>query len=400
MKKRSCLMLAVMLAMLQIIAVFAVVPASAASLGRTYDIALSQETPAIDGSVDACWDEVASSASFQLVTNGNNTGNEELDVKFKAVWTPAGNGKINLYILVQGTGYETTYNTIDGVRLGLNTGDVTSYTDMIRFSGSKAGNNISYENFKHGLYTGAIKADATSRTFTYEFTCQIDKPESLKLDFLVMDGSGWSNIDSYAWNGCTDAKNPEGVCNIQGTHLLNDVYVTATNGASIRLDTADETKSGIRFATTVAVPEGATIKKTGTLVLPTATLTAKNIADAAFNHASLTAAGLVEGTDYYDIENVGNKWVVENEVELTGTWYGTLYDIKAVNYERAISGIGYAVVEINGVEYTIYAEYDKDEHSRSIKQVAQLLMDTNQYEANTDEYALLVKFGAVAPTEG
>ena len=393
MKKKSCLMLAVMLAMLQIIAVFAVVPASAASLGRTYDIVLSQETPTIDGNVDACWESVVSSESFVCSVDAGNTGNADLDIKFKAIWTPAENGKINLYILAQGTGYETTGPGVDGIRVYLKTGDTSSYTNVIRFDGSGTGTGQTYGGYNHGFYSCQLKKDDTSRTFTYEFTCQIDKTESIGLDIYVLDGIGWSNIDYFSWNGTSTSGQYHGVCNIVEDQLPADVYVTATNGASIRLDTADKTKSGIRFATSVAVPDGATIKKTGTLVLPTATLTAKNIVDADFNHASLKAAGLEEGIDYYDIDNVGNEWVDGQE----GTWYGTLFNIQAENFDRAISGIGYAVVEVDGVEYTVYAEYNSAVHSRSIKQVAELVID--QYEEGSDEYELLLGFTQTEETQ-
>ncbi len=413
MKKKSCLMLAVLLAMLQVIAVFAIVPASAAptyfaeGYGREYDIYKVPEAIVLDGVVDDAWTNIPWSESFVCSADASGSFNSAVDAKFKAVWYDnAQENRIDLYILVEVNG-DDKYGTSqikfvvdDHKTIGNNLWFWSAAENIADSNGAQIDKTawINYNDPTVGYnhpYSYSVKDNRTSEGGKYivEFRRHIAKDtENLNLDIFIQDvrNSGYAR---YSWDGINTGNGNEpchGVGNLMDSvytsNPLEGVSITATDGASIRLDTDEPAKSGIRFATTVTVPEGVTVKKIGTLVIPTATLISKCITDSNFNKAVLDKVGLVAGTDYYDIENVDNEWVEGQE----GTWYGTLFDIQTKNFDRAISGIGYAVVEVNGVEYTVYAEYDSDVHSRSIKQVAELVLD--QYEEGSDKYELLQGF--------
>jgi hypothetical protein len=154
-----------------------------------------------------------------------------------------------------------------------------------------------------------------------------------------------------------------------------------TTGASVRVDTATPELSGIRFASSInvdiysrLVAQGAKIT-TGTLIVPTNTLTLKEIADADFTKETLLANDLVEDTHFYDIVNVDNEWVDG----LPGTWYATIYDIQ--DFTRRFSAVGYMTIEVDGEVTTIYGEYQSS-NSRSIAQVAKTLMEKETVAGN------------------
>ena len=111
---------------------------------------------------------------------------------------------------------------------------------------------------------------------------------------------------------------------------------------------------------------GATVT-TGTLLLPTATLTDKGITE--FTKANLLSAGLTEGKDFYDIVNVGNTWAEGTD----GLFIGTLFGIK--NFKRNFSAIGYARVELkDGTVYMLYGGYTP-ENARSVAEVARMALE-------------------------
>lgn len=104
MKKKSCLMLAMLLIMLQVIAIFAVVPANAASGGKSYNIYPIDSSVKTNGSLEDAWDAIPASEALEYVS-GNAVREEEDDIFnafFKAGWTPvAGNdNSINLHFMV------------------------------------------------------------------------------------------------------------------------------------------------------------------------------------------------------------------------------------------------------------------------------------------------------------
>ena len=190
-------------------------------------------------------------------------------------------------------------------------------------------------------------------------------------DFTGNAASGSGPYVRYAWKKQAGGDNPA-----TGMGIISDIPVFAVRtmeGASVRVDTEEPNKSGIRFRTTVDAASiaklqetGATVT-TGTLLLPTATLTDKGITE--FPNANLLSAGLTEGKDFYDIVNVGNTWAEGTD----GLFIGTLFGIK--NFKRNFSAVGYARVELkDGTVYMLYGGYTP-ENARSVAEVARMALE-------------------------
>ena len=190
-------------------------------------------------------------------------------------------------------------------------------------------------------------------------------------DFTGNAASGNGPYVRYAWKKQAGGDNPA-----TGMGIISDIPVFAVRtmeGASVRVDTEEPNKSGIRFRTTVDAASiaklqemGATVT-TGTLLLPTATLTDKGITE--FTKANLLSAGLTEGKDFYDIVNVGNTWAEGTD----GLFIGTLFGIK--NFKRNFSAVGYARVELkDGTVYMLYGGYTP-ENARSVAEVARMALE-------------------------
>ena len=342
------------------------------------------------------WANIPKSQYFVYANTNDTAGttakfNPSVRASTKIMWKESATaGKVDVYFLTEISGYNAGATSklfqyrakSNGTELVTNAIGVANTANTSKVNGAL--------NFNY-----AVAVENNSKAVV-EVCLTFDKPadNSLLVDICYLEyNGGYTYFMAYTLDG--DAHNviSEKAILKDSTDVFNPlagVSVTATNGASIRLDTADASKSGIRFATTVSAPAGVTVKKTGTLVLPTAKLTDKKMMDVSLTKEGLESAGYVEGKDYYDIVNVGNQWVEGQD----GTWYGTLIDIKEANYGRAISGVGYAVVEVNGVEYTVYADYVSAQHSRSIRTVAQALLDQGTYAEGTTEYALLKTFTA------
>ena len=377
MKKKSCLTLAVLLAMLQIIAVFAVVPASATTMSsKNYNLLKASEAITIDGKADeAVWENADWSDQF---VKASNSGGElgDFKAKFKAVWAPVegDDSKMDIYILIVGEGHTVPTNWANCMRVYIRTSDDSKsfWTGMKKLTD----NIINNTKPSHLLYGGSSPTDvnaqmhvyavndiANSGTATYEFCYRMDKADSIKFEVSALAAFNGGQI-SASW--CGGDANTGDILGV-GTILA----VNTNPGASIRIDTSEQNpKSGIRFVSSVDMTRfnawttaGAEIT-TGTLIVPTENLTKKSITGA-FDKEALTNSGLVENTHFYDIVNVDNEWVSGND----GTWYATLYNIQ--DYTREFTAVGYVTVTI-GDETTTY--YGIPSESRSIAQVAQTLM--------------------------
>ena len=364
--------------------------AASASLGignilpiPTYDIARSMDEITVDGKADeAIWSEVQSSSAFV------NTSEKSIDgftATYKAVWRPNAEDstKMDIYIFVTATGYTVQYSWRNNIRVQIESADAS-----VRFwSGQQQLGNVNTGSVDREATVGsnkvpfklwAVNSIGSTKTATYEFCYTMPKADKIKLDVLVnaKTGSSDDTDSTYSWvsTNCNAAASASlGVGNIKNFDF-SDVAATTKAGASIRIDTADKTKSGIRFETSVnadavaaLIAKGATVT-TGTLVLPTDFLSAKSVDDKDFTIEGLKAAGMIEGTDYYNIVNVGNEWVDGS----VGTWFGTIYNIK--NFTRRFSGVGYVTVELDGEAFTYYGGY-ATANARSIAEVAEILMD-------------------------
>ena len=373
MKKNLCKLIATMLAILMVSSVFVVMPAMAAT-AKSYDISATTETITIDGKADeAIWTAVSSE---QIV---NDTANSRA-ASFKTIWTPCEDDdtKINVYFLVSVQGYiGYSYRNSTQIQIQNANGTEKVWTsggdNINKLHEATKNASINYTSYQ----AGAVRALGATAVSVIEYAFTMNKTDEILFDIKVSwDDSATSTAVVHSWAGMTTAGNdftPTGVGNI-GNLAIDNCNIVTTAGASIRIDTANKSKSGIRFETKVdanavnaLISKGAKIT-TGTLVLPTDFLAAKSIADEDFTIEGLNAAGLVEGTHYYNIVNENNEWVEGSD----GAWYGTLYDIK--NFTREFSGVGYITIEIYGETVTYYGGYAID-NARSIAGVAETLMD-------------------------
>ena len=206
MKKKSCLMLAILLCLLQAVTVFATVSASAASdVARSYQIAKSTVEPTLDGVADAVWEDYNWSESFILAKSmAGDFTNENLKAKFKALWVPDATDetKITIYYLIEVAG-DVTLHDVDGMKVCMDDG-VNWWPGLIRIQADKVSINDTNSNTSE-TYSYAIKNEQTTELatskYTVEFSRQITKTEQLKMDIFIQEGSGWSSYAVYSWNG-------------------------------------------------------------------------------------------------------------------------------------------------------------------------------------------------------
>lgn len=345
---------------------------------------------------DEAWDAVQWSSAFNKTVSGVRPTQEGLETRFKALWQKAGDNAY-LYFLVESNDATDSFGKagwpFDYVKIGVDEdcNGVLETNDGAMYIGNKSGTN--------GLVAYAVSdSRSQGKGFTFEacytFKNAANCSDSVNIDVQFHDFTGTSATDTsgtvydrYAWKDRGNHNTANGI------GVISNVPVFAVNtapGAAIRIDTENPHMSGIRFQTTVDAAviasleaAGATVT-TGTLLLPTSTLTSKGVVD--FTKETLVTAGLKEGVDFYDIVNIGNGWVDGSD----GMYYGTLYSIK--NFGREFSGVGYVHVDFgDGVAYTIYGGYTAD-NARSVAQVAQIALDDPAETFTEAQRAILENF--------
>lgn len=391
---------------------FSEIPASASvkhEINLGYNAYKTAEAIELDGKAnesawkDAPWSDYFGDFAFQ---NGTLTTapDEDYNARVKSLWKQSGDQK-TLYVYLE---VNDKSNSGDGIYVLLK-------DDSECLMSGAMGNNSNVNNQSGTLW---VVSGSNQRTITY--TVLNDRANSgkvyMEMSMPVVSQNNNIKFDIITYNVVnavstfyypmfnTPAKaNDTALADRIGGRiaLVNEdvsklVAIETQAGASIRVDTSDATKSGIRFVTTVdaakitkLISEGATVK-TGTLVLPTKSLTALDILGSNFTKENLDRFGLVEGKDYYNIENVGNKWVKVNGVEQTGTFYGTIYNIK--DFSREFSGVGYVTVTLeSGESYTLYGGYKAD-NARSVADVAKKALALPEGTWNDSQKAILENF--------
>jgi hypothetical protein len=228
MKKRSCLILALILVTVQLISAFAVLPVAAASvgdgdIGRTYNIYKSDAAPVLDGLADELWTAYPWSENFVWSwSDASGYKNEKLKANFKAIWTEDSSDatKMNIHLLIEYTGFFNKQN-LSGISVFLGD-DVNgnSKSDVMRINGSKTGDDVKYTYFNYPYSSRVVIANdgEEDAKVTFEWTCKIPKSAAIKLDVSVIDGDGWSSMMNYTWNGCCGSDGTrqvaKGVCRI------------------------------------------------------------------------------------------------------------------------------------------------------------------------------------------
>ena len=224
MKRKSCLTLALILIMAQVISLFAVLPATAAtSTSKNYNLIKAEEGIVIDGKADdSAWANADWSSPF-VKTSSDDVSNSGLTARFKAVWTPVedDDSQMIIQILIVSTGHVKwtgrQNNWRNNIRVRIETSDGTQafwtgqrsltdyeggifYDESRSFTGSSSGGaNASFE-------LNAVDDIVNSGTATYELRYQMKKDTSIKLDVIAcaVTESGGNIMTSYSWAGMTN----------------------------------------------------------------------------------------------------------------------------------------------------------------------------------------------------
>ena len=419
MKKKSCLTLALLLVMIQVISLFAVVPASAADQGRSYYLHPLDFTCSDNSNVvEEGWENIPSSEAFVLCAGSlDRTEAQTFSASFKAAYKDNGNDTLTVYVLLEvkdSTKNNTGSNDkLDGFMFSFENNRTKVYKDFIHGQVSGYGSAGFWGNWtmSNGNKFNVGVADSTTEAaYVAKFSFTMAKTSQFAFDIIVQDNidgqtvSHAASCERYSWNGMTiDITNamkansgaadciPAGICYIVDESA--PITVNTKAGASIRVDTAEENNTtGIRFASSVDMADFNALKAqgakitTGTLIVPTENLTKKGI-EGTFTKEMLESANLVENTHFYDIVNEENEMLSDKN----GTWYGTIYGI--TEYTRAFTAVGYVTVTVGGETNTYYGTPSE---SRSIAQVAETVME-GEVEGdagnwNTDQEAILKSF--------
>lgn len=330
------------------------------AMPKNFDVKKSLVAPVVDGVADVLWNAFEASEQFTCTyakTANYTKRDAAVTAKFLYVDNAENENLIDVYVLIVATN-TTSWG-------GNRCSNIFINGSKLPALGQGATLTAATYNYK-----GASKQNGgTGVTFEHHFQLTKEQAKSVTFDTYMTDGT-WTDYGCYSWAGSDEVNSSS--ANL--TFVNNVISVETAVGASVRVDTANPKQSGIRFATTVDADRlaaweaaGATVT-TGTLILPTASLAAANIADADFTEAALIAVGMEEGKHYYNIVNQGNEWVKDAQGnELTGTWYGTLFDVKV--FDRQFSAIGYVIVEMDGVATVAYGGYVST-NARSIAYVA------------------------------
>lgn len=366
-------------------------------LGR-YHIYRALGDITLDGSAadDEAWNAVAWSSPFNCNrVNGSEPAQEGFTARMKLLWQKQ-DSDAYLYMLVD------TNDATTAINQGSWLGDYFSFIIDENCDGTKElttaaiyipiRDGYTADRFEYAVSDRRASGKGYTIEARYRFKDAANCADSIMLDVLLQDDvakkAGDQNYVRYSWKNMNDSGQA-----LTGLGVISELPVFATKtieGASVRIDTETPNKSGIRFRTTVdaaALAEltaaGAKVQ-TGTLLLPTETLTGKGITE--FTKENLLSAGLAEGKDFYNIENTGNGWVTGQD----GTFIGTLFGIKS--FRRSFSAVGYVRVELSdGTTYTIYGGYTA-ECARSVAQVAQLALDDASAVYTDAQRAILENF--------
>ena len=212
MKKKSCLVLALILVMVQMISLFAALPASATTMSsKNYNLLKASEAITIDGKADeAVWENADWSDQF---VKASNSGGElgDFKAKFKALWSPVegDDSKMDIYILIVAEGHTVPTNWANCMRVYIRTSD-----DSKSFwTGMKKLDDIINNSSKPNMYGGTSSSDvnaivqlgavndiANSGTATYEFCYRMDKADSIKFEVSALAALNGVQI-SGSWCG-------------------------------------------------------------------------------------------------------------------------------------------------------------------------------------------------------
>ena len=230
----------------------------------------------------------------------------------------------------------------------------------------------------YDLKTSTIEKDTKQVAFEDTFEILTAKDTAGKV-FL-----GWKNVETgELYPAYSAVRKQEGV-----TYEAVMLGFNSLSGATVRVDTSENGKSGIRFQTLFNTAEYETVKdyiqSFGTLIAYTDTLTTAGREFTITNYEGVSTFAKVQNTK-------GTYSYKDTNGEACTAYSMALVDIK--NYEKAYSARGYIVVEyMDGTTQTIYTDYNAENNSRSIQQVAQRFKELamEAYEEMTPEQKAII----------
>lgn len=165
------------------------------------------------------------------------------------------------------------------------------------------------------------------------------------------------------------------------------------NGASVRVDTSENSTSGIRFQTLFNTEEYVAIKdyiqEFGTLIAYTDTL---------IEGKDFTLDNYYGASGFAQAKNTKGTFAYTDKQGNTYTAYSMAL-INIADYTQEYSARGYLVVKYaDGSTQTVYTDYNEADNSRSIAEVANLLKTTkpDSYNAMTNEQKAIIDTYAAA----
>ena len=291
MKKKSCLMMACLLVVLQLALAFAIVPVSAEVQGRGYTIYKAENAITVDGvGSDADWAIADWSEKFVC---SFGTGKDTFHAKYKAMWAPdpANEQIINLYFLVEVVGDDTISTRTDWagdvIRFDINDGSTYFWSGAIQIKNAVNGNaSNNTGKFSYGVVD---ERAGTENKYTVELCHPIVKVNSLEFDIWVQDNTAADLTNTsprarYSWNGMVsggETEPPKGIGRIANKKGEIDM------NADVLLKSDDQTVGSMYKGTD------------GTVVLPAAEVFGTLIGwkDAAGKLYPVGATYTIEGTE-------------------------------------------------------------------------------------------------------
>ena len=190
---------------------------------------------------------------------------------------------------------------------------------------------------------------------------------------------GWRNTE-------TNGIYPDYAFAPKGDYEPLEISYDTLAGASLRIN-AEKEDSGIRFETLFDPEEYELIKdyiqECGTLVAYT---------DVLSDDIDFTYANYRGTPGFARVKNtVGTHEYVDKDGNAYTAYSMAVVDIQAENYTRSYSARGYLVVKYtDGTTLLIHSDFDKEENSAVIQDLAILLMEEELYNSFTDEQKEIV----------
>ena len=219
MRKKKLLAVSLLLVILQIVSLFAMIPASAANnRGRSYDIKYTDTAITLNGSGDEdIWADVEWSENFgdPVATSSkvseSNPIQAAFDAKFKAVWGLNANEVKTLYLLLEvqdetvknGTINNATIDQEDYFWFFIQEGNNKFWTSAITINGNSASaNNVG--NAVGGPFTYAVSDNrGPDGGYTVEMSFPISNARNdVFFDIMLKDNLPGASA-TYSWNGST-----------------------------------------------------------------------------------------------------------------------------------------------------------------------------------------------------